>query len=346
MLAEVFAWWVGQISDLVASTRRNPAAEPDAVLVMANARADGGTGIELARRRNGRVTALGRFLATTEPATVRRALQQGRRRGEPVLLALPAPLLAREVTLPLAAEAGLANVLRYEMDRLTPFTADDVYWDWRPLTRDRARGELKVELALTPRATVAPVLDTLRHAGVMPTALEGAMPGGGIRRIGLATADPARAARARRNLRLAAGLCAALAVGVVAVPLVRQMQALQTVADRIDDLQPRVAEVQALRTRIAGAAAGADTVALARTRAAQTLNALALLTDVFPDDTYISILSMRQGRLTMEGISAAATRLIAGLAAQPQIRNPAFTAPVLRGEGGQEDFSLQADYKP
>ena len=61
-------------------------------------------------------------------------------------------------------------------------------------------------------------------------------------------------------------------------------------------------------------------------------------------DTALTQLAMHHGRLSMEGqTTAAATRLIAAVAARPPVRDPAFTAPVVRGDVGNEIFSLQTD---
>jgi hypothetical protein len=49
-------------------------------------------------------------------------------------------VLVRDLTLPGAAEENLAQVLRYEMDRYTPFKADSVYHGFQVLGRDAGSG--------------------------------------------------------------------------------------------------------------------------------------------------------------------------------------------------------------
>src|SRR6185295_2369308 len=49
------------------------------------------------------------------------------------------------VTLPAATEENLAQVLGFEMDRLTPFKSDEVYFDQRVVSRDAADGQITVE---------------------------------------------------------------------------------------------------------------------------------------------------------------------------------------------------------
>jgi general secretion pathway protein L len=338
MLAEFLAWWTQQIADLAAPVlHRLRSDEPDAVLV-----APEPAGLRVVRRRRGGTTVIGSLSADAEPTELRRLLA-GRRR-DPVILQMPTELLTCEVTLPAAAQASLDRVLRYEMDRLTPFAAEDVFFSHRLLSRDRARGVLRVEIALAPSRWVQPLLDRLLVLGAVPVALEAPGQDGLARRISIVRADPARAARRALVSRLAVVTCAALAVAVVAVPLVRQSLALAEAEDRIAGLKPRVQEVEALRQRIASGSAGAERLAAARAQAAAPLQMLGLLTDVLPDDTWLTSVGLHQRKLVLEGHSAAATRLIAAMASESRLRNPAFAAPVVRGENGGEVFTIQAEF--
>ena len=55
-------------------------------------------------------------------------------------------------SLPIAAEDNLRQVLAFEMDRQTPFKADQVYFDYRLGEREAAARNLQVELIVVPRA--------------------------------------------------------------------------------------------------------------------------------------------------------------------------------------------------
>ena len=69
-----------------------------------------------------------------------RAALAGRPRAAAVVLRLPAgQVLEQSVALPLAAERDPERVLHYELDRLTPFAPDEVYWGWTVARRDRVR---------------------------------------------------------------------------------------------------------------------------------------------------------------------------------------------------------------
>jgi general secretion pathway protein L len=110
-------------------------------------------------------------------------------------------------------------------------------------------------------------------------------------------------------------LVALLAVAAAASPFVLQSIAWNATERQIAELRPGVAKVEALRRRLAEGAAGADAVIAERVRTGDALQVLAAVTDILPDDTYLSDLSLRQGKLNLSGRSPSAARLIPALAA-------------------------------
>ena len=79
-------------------------------------------------------------------------------------------------------------------------------------------------------------------------------------------------------------------------------------------------------------------------RLGDTLEALAALTEVLPDDSYLTEFTMRERKITMAGLGASAPNLIKGLSADPRVRNPAFTAPVTKSETNHLDvFAIRAE---
>lgn len=342
-LGALVRWWVGQLVALVparllpAQLRGGAEDVSDALIVDAPVPA---RGFSLAMRMRGRASALGTF-GLDDAESVRRVL--ARRRIPAVLLRLPRELLLeREVTLPAAAEQDLEAVLGYEMDRNTPFTAAEVHFAATVIRRDRARGQITARLSLVARPAIAGLLDALAAAGIAPAAIETGRPPA-VRRIALGR-PPARSRRLRRALD---ALIAVLVVAVVAAPFLRTERAISAVDARIDALRPRVDEAEALRRRLASDTTSADAIAAESARLGDALQVLATVTEILPDDTFLTELGLHARKLTVAGQSAAAARLIGLLSADPTIRNPAFTAPVTRNAGGHADlFVLSAEVAP
>ncbi len=343
MLPEFFIWWSQQLMGLSSPILTLRSEAPDALLLSEASSAHDCLGV--ARRRNGRIRPLGDL--ALGPSPDRHGRHGLDRYGkDPVVLVLSKPPLLRDIRLPAAAERGLDRVLDYEIDQFTPFRAGDVFFAHRVLGHDRGSNEIEVRIILVPRSWVRIVLGQLEAVGVMPSAIEVTLPGGGLCQIPLRRADPARLARDRFFRRSAWAVSGALAVAAVALPVVRQSIALTAADDRVAELRPRVEEAVMLRQRIAAGSAGAARIAAVRQEAGVPLEILADLTDVLPDDTFLTSLTLRRDRLVIEGHSAAATRLIAALAAQPRLRNPSFAAPVVRSENGDQAFTIQTDVIP
>jgi len=344
MFREFLEWWVRQLATLLPERlREGDARQADALVVGIDAQ---GSHAELSTRRGGRLATLGRY--ALDAAGMAQAVAALERRGvrlEGAVLQLPAAmLLERDVALPLAAERDPEQVLQFEMDRLTPFEAAEVFWTWTVRARDRARARLHLRVSLVPQGAVRPLLDALSRIGVMPATLEFVVPGG-VRRIALARARRGRGGQVR--LVLAAGLCALLVAGLVVTPFAGQSLAARATSRRIAGLAPDVAAAEALRARITREAAGRDVLSAERARVGDALAALAAATAVLPDDTYLTDLTLRQRRMVMNGRSAAAARLIGLLSADPALHEPAFLAPVTRSDTGRADlFSIRAELAP
>jgi general secretion pathway protein L len=348
-LQHFLSWWAAQLRDLVPARWRAAPSGPANALVLALHPEPGGAGLSVvvSERRNRREAERLRFsLAETGIAPAEPLLRQ-RRRDRPVVLRPPASwLLEREVTLPLAAADELGRVLAYEMDRFTPFQSDEVYWNVEVRSRDTGVGLVRLWLSVVPRALLLGLTAPLERVGAAPSALEFAGTGGTARVVRIER-PPTRQQRRRRRVVLFEALaCALLALATAAQPLVRQSVALDAVDARIAGLQPRVAKVEALRRRLANARDSADTIAREEARIGNPLRVLASLTELLPDDTYLTSFGLHDRTLTLEGQSAAAAKLIGGLSSDPLIQEPAFTAPVTRTRNGTDLFALRARIAP
>ncbi len=350
MLRELLSWWAEQMAGLLPHGLRAWAAQRSSVLLIsAIVGADGEPfALDLAIRRNRRERQLGQFpLGPDGAAALRASLARNKPPANSILRLGPGMLLEREVALPMAAEQEAPRVLAYEIDRLTPFTAAELVWGWAILRRDRAQGRIHLRLSLVPRAQLQRFLETLEAARVRPRALAGVAPSGIERVIPLDRPGRSASRISRAAPALAAGTCVVLGAVAILLPFARQAIASSEIEQRIAALRPQVAEVEALRNRIAGDRAGADVIAAERARLGDPLQVIAVVTDVLPDDTHLTELQLRRGRLGIAGQSAAAARLIPALAAEPTLRNPAFVAPVTRVENGQADlFSIAAELGP
>jgi general secretion pathway protein L len=341
MLQDVVRWWARQMRALLPQSLLPDVSQADALLVAADGMPDAPR-IRLSLRRRRRETPLGNFdLADARLRAAAMAMRQRPRRV--VLRPDPAAVLERKILLPLAAEHDVARVLRYEMDRFTPFTAEQVFWSSRIGRRDRAAGRLELCLLIMPKSLLQPVLAALEGIGLRVNAIETASRSGEPLYIDLVPPPPRR----RRLLAIASCAAAVLALVALAVPFVAQSLALGSVEVSIAALQPRIAQIETLRRRVAAGFAGNDVIAAEHARVGDALQVLATVTQLLPDDTVLADLSLRQGKLSISGRSRAAPQLIPAMAAEPTLHNPSFAAPVTRTQDGKADtFVIRAELNP
>jgi len=345
MIREFFAWWFGQLAELLPQgLRRTALTAVDAMVIKPIGPL--GRGIEavaIGLRRNGRETPLGRFgLGTTDLAELPRAT------GRTTVLRLSEPdVLGKTLTLPLAAERELNQVLGFEMDRETPFKPEEIYWNHRIDGADRQNGRLSVRLVLLPKANLAPLLTALGRFGIQPRRAEIADgPDAGaylpLEGDGGRTRHPSN-----RLMWSAAACCAVLGLAVVVTPFVRQQIALASLEQQIALGRTAATEADSLRQEIDRLAGSADFIESERDKAGRPLVVLAAATRVLPDDTYLTEMELQKRKVTLTGRSAAAARLIGPLAADGTFRNPGFTAPVTRVEAlHTELFTINSEVAP
>jgi len=259
----------------------------------------------------------------------------------PVVLWLPAAwILRKHLVLPLAARADLPRLLGYEMERETPFSLGEIWWTHRVLKVDESSRTIEVEMILVPRAPVEPVLERLRAEGMEPAWIECEDNAGSMDLIPLGTAPPPRM-RLDRFLRgpgARLGIAAAgLATVAVTLPFARQYYELGVSAGEI----ARLRADKSFRPENGIEAQ----VAAERSRLGHPLAALAEVTRLFPDGTYLTGFSLQGGIVRLTGFSPDAAGLIGILAKSPVFSDPALASPVTRSaETGLESFVIRAGF--
>jgi general secretion pathway protein L len=348
MLREFFNWWLAQLADLLPPFLRRtaPAAADATVIAPVGPLGSGIEAIAVGLRRSGKETPLGRYALGSAGVGLADLPSAG---GRPTVLRLgEADVLAKTVNLPLAAERELEQVLAFEMDRETPFQADQLFWRHQIQAVDRQNGRLSVRLLLLPKEKLAPLLAALGQIGITPERVEIADGPDAGTCLPLFAENGSRRPIASRSLTVAAGICcAALAIGVVVTPFIRQSTALAALDRQLASGRAAAAEAARLHREIDRLSRSADLIRSEREKVGRPLAVLAAVTRIMPDDSYLTELELLQRKLTLSGRSAAAARLIGAFATDREFRNPAFAAPVTRIEAlRQEIFTIVTEVGP
>lgn len=326
-------WWTTQLAGLLPdSLTRRFRRRPNATIVRA-----GTENVALMTRSRGITTPIA--VANPDDAGLQQLADALRkiRRAPPLMLmhVPPAHVLHKQLSFPLSARHEAGKLLRFEIERETPFALDDVYWNYELQPEVTAGGRLAVDLFLVPRRPVDALLERLRRMDFSPAAIEIETSAGTSRIFfGGGIAQPRTA---RRLVPIAAMVVGAIVAA--AAPFAYQIWTTASANAAIASLKDPALEAIALRQsedRIS------QTGELFKNHTADgPLNALAAVTSLLPADAYLKALALHGSRLTLSGLSPSAAGLVGLFARSRQFRDPSLDAPVVKSDSdGRENFTI------
>ncbi len=276
-------------------------------------------------------------------------LLQRRLAETPRWLLLPARVgLRRTLTLPEAAGERLQDILRFEIDRQTPFAADDVRYGHRVLGR-RGDGSLDVELVVVPRDAIDAAMAALGPLGGTLAGIDLAVDhaDGSRTPLGVNLIDAAGRQRRGDPQRRYQWLLAAVALLFVALAL------WQIRSNRADAAAAFDAEVATEAARARGASQQRQQLAdlaegmrfLDQQRAARPTMVAVLdeLSRRLPDTTYLEKVAIEGDRILLIGLSTEASALVGYLEGSALWQAPALAGALQNDPRTRADrFTLTA----
>jgi general secretion pathway protein L len=368
-LVGFWRWWSAELAPLVPSGARNAVArrrlrpviafDGNVATLWRPAMRDGAIAMEIAS-----TVALDGDAQAVAAAGTRAldAVMRGAPGGAPgtlrVRLAIPSrTALRRALTLPAAVEENLRQAVGYDLDRLTPFKADELYYDAVVVSRDPSKQTIGVDFAAVRR----PIVDAaIAHATAW---------GGEVRSV--SPDDPAAASVSRMNLVpderrtlpapwrrwqfwVPIGALALIALVAVVLPLWQKRELAISIINRAEAVRQQAAVSERLRADLERAAGDYNFALERKHQWPPMVRVLDTVTRALPDDTWLTQLEVRtlpKGKerdreLVMRGESGNAGRLIpvleeSGLVTQVAPRSP--TTKIQPGPG--EVFDLGAQLK-
>jgi Tfp pilus assembly protein, ATPase PilM len=346
-------WWLGELRACIPPRLQRLLFRARNRLVFAL----GGDVLTVGYFSNGNGRELGRIPVADVPADVvatevrdlLAGLDPGRR---DVLLQVPlGSVLRRVVELPAAAEENLREVIAFDLERQTPFSAEQVYHDARVVRRMPERHRIAVELTVIPRAQVDPALDALQSWGVVVNGIEVADPVGPKKLIPLASQSAA--APAGRGMRIVTAALALVAAGLIvslfAVPLVRQAREIEILAAEVAKAKKVAESARKTQEQIDHLTALDRFLIERKTARPPSVALLDELTRIVPDDSWLYRVRFNGDEVQTFGYSAAASNLIGPFETSPLFKDPQFMAPLMRDprvDAERFTISLQVEKAP
>ncbi len=372
-LAGFWRWWTGELAELVPSAPRTAlrrwrmrpvlAFDGDAATLLAPRAVDGTVRFE----------EVARVALDADPAAVqqagRAALEAFRRRaggsaaGLRVRVAMPrARVLRKEMTLPAAIEENLRQAIAYDLDRHTPFPADQLYFAAAVIARDPQRKEIRVDWAAVQRTHVDQALRLAESWGAVVVGVLPEIPAAGAdaarsdQRLDLLPDEVRPEAPGSRLLRVGLPLAALAAVAVVALalPVWQKRELALALTQAAEQARAQAAAADAVRTEFERSTSDYNYVLERKYAYPPAVQLLEDVTRLLPDDTWILQFELKsavrgkelQREMFLRGESASAGRLVSLLEESKLFEQASPRSPMTKIQPGPgEIFDVGAQLK-
>lgn len=260
-----------------------------------------------------------------------------------VVLQLPSEYaLTHEIALPLAAEENLHRVLGFEMDRRTPFQAEQVYFAHRVVGRQPETERIRVHLVVVPRPVVDSLTGRLDSMGLSPDVVQVHGEGEGMNLMQNTQRGAGGLGANRLNFALAA-LAIILVTTALILPLAQMRSVAVALSDKVSTAQRDAEAVLSLRKQLDAAMESARFIVEKKIEHPRLLDVIDELTRILPDGTWVRQFQMKGREIQVRGESSDASSLIQLLEDSGLFRDANFRSPVTRNQRtGQERFHLSA----
>lgn len=259
-------------------------------------------------------------------------------------LRLPTQMALRcTMRLPIAALENLREAVAFQLDRYTPYSQEQAYFEYAVIQRDDVTGHLVIEATVIAREIVSSYCAMVERLGLHVTAVEI------IREDGTGSRAPTRLTvpvlrqrpRAQHALNFAAAIAFLLLVGVaIFFPLARADNEARILARQLDIVRRQSENAPRLET--ANAALEREATFLAgRASRPSALDVLLEVTKLTGDDSWLESLQFTGAQVDLAGLSSSASALIGRLAQSTVFHDMEFRSPVTPDPRlGRERFQI------
>ena len=253
-------------------------------------------------------------------------------------------VLTKSLTLPLSSEKDLREIIGFEMDRQTPFTVDQVYYDTRITSREPEQDKLSLELFVATRNFIDSLLAEIRSWS-LPATVISFSEGGEPAAINLLPAE-ARAVTRGSPDALTLAACAItfiLFLTALYLPVLRQDKLKSALENRVEESRNIARQVQPLIEEKKEILERTDFLAKQRRQKIPVVKVLAELTNILPDNTYLERLTIRGNEIQINGESDSATTIIQLLEKSDYFKDAQPRSPVTKNAAtNKERFFISA----
>jgi len=258
--------------------------------------------------------------------------------------------IQKELSLPVAAKENLYQVIAYELDRYTPFKAEQVYFAVKLLAGMNEPGQIRVMLILTTRELLDGLYEDVKALGLSPLFADYEGSANNLDHLDDSyNLLPDRLRQKTANVpRLIYSalitLTCLLLVAVIAMPVWFEYQTVNALQLKADALEKDAKKVKALQSDVDAVIDETRHLIAEKSATPEVIVMLNTLSSLIKDDTWLSYAQYSDGHLQIQGESPAASTLIAVLEASELFVNARFASPVTQDSISKlERFQITVD---
>ncbi len=254
--------------------------------------------------------------------------------------------LKKKITFPKAAISNLRQVLSFEMSRKTPFSPEQVYFDFLLHVGNEKTDKIHPELFLVPRERINSELELLESWSIRLDAIRPAnyRSNSDINLIA-PEYQPNNKSKPDKTMHFLVSTACLLLMAILYAPIVIQQKELAIFESAVAKSRKDAIELQALKQ-------DKDLILeqsnFLENKRRDELSSIALInevTQIIPDDTWLSRFVMKENELQLQGESSNASSLIQTLESSPFFTNVQFRSPVTQNKISHKDkFNLSATF--
>ncbi len=259
--------------------------------------------------------------------------------------------ITRELLLPLAAKENLRQVVAYELDKYTPFTAEQVYFAVKINENDsKDTGFINVQVSLSPKEVVDALCEDISAMGIALVYMDyqnELTHDINIDNKANLLPEQFRPKVANTPRLIHAGLISmvcCLLVMVMVLPLWFNYQTVAKLTDKINTIEKEAKKIKALQADIDSVIDKTQKLIDEKNASPMMVDILNTLSTLIDDRTWLAYLQYSEHHLQIQGESPSASTLIGVLESSEIFTKARFVSPVTQNNINKlERFQITVD---
>jgi len=242
---------------------------------------------------------------------------------------------------PEAVRDDIKQVVSYQLDRLTPFSADAAYFDAQIARHDKIKKEVVADIYVSPTAAIEKIFDKLRSVGIPEVDVVSTRNGTVSLRNGLESTQADTEANSWSRIPLYFFI-AALAISLAA-PIVYKQRRVDQLTIATNELKQGASSQLEIRDKLLAAEEALAFLHERRKNSPVALDVVERLSAEIPKHTWLGRLELEGRHIQIRGESNKALTLIDTLEESKYFSKVSFKSPVTRSkDSGKDKFHIQA----